>query len=93
MFPPDNKNVIKEVREKHKLIRVLLSRSHLISPVLPSTLKFKITSVIDIVVIIKTIATNSNSIIISKFLNAGLPIPIIVVSAAVSHEQYGINDR
>ena len=24
---------------------------------------------------------------------AGLPIPIVVVSAAVSHEYYGINDR
>ena len=23
----------------------------------------------------------------------GLPVPIVVVSAAISHEQYGINDR
>ena len=23
----------------------------------------------------------------------GLPIPIVVVSAAISHEQYGLNDR
>ena len=26
-------------------------------------------------------------------LYVGLPIPIVAVSAAVSHEQYGFNDR
>ena len=34
---------------------------------------------------------------LKKLLNilqyTGLPIPIVAVSAAVSHEQYGINDR
>jgi len=31
--------------------------------------------------------------IASSCNHAGLPIPIIAISTAVSHEQYGINDR